>query len=170
MPLTSETKLRTVRFQPYRKGMGPTFTLTTWDTERTGYGGKYLVGYRLVMRGPCGCAEHGNKATCGRCRRSWCASCDPGPSALCPFCCGSTATRWGEAKNTVLFEGEDFGCSPMHAIDSDETLAGIMGFLTLRPGDTDPEYFEGYTEAQLDYCSQHAEALACEVSRRFGDR
>lgn len=70
---------------------------------------------------------------------------------------------------TLLFEGEDFGCSPMHAIDSDECVAAIMSFLTLRPGDTDREYFEDYTEAQLDYCSQHAEALASEVLNRFGE-
>ena len=69
----------------------------------------------------------------------------------------------------VLFEGEDFCASPLHAIDSDETIAGLMGFLTLRPGDTDPEYFADYTTEQLDYCSQHAEALSCEVSARFGE-
>ncbi len=113
--------LRVIRFRPYRKGMGPTFRLTTWDTNRTGFGGKYLIGYRLSM---------------GR---------------------------------TVLFEGEDFGCSPMHAIDSDEAVKGIMGFLTLRPGDTDAEYFRDYTPAQLDYCAHHAEALSCEVMNRFGE-
>lgn len=66
-----------------------------------------------------------------------------------------------------LFAGEDFHNSPMHAIDSDATIAGLMGFLTLRPGDTDQEYFDNYTPEQLDYCSQHAEALACEVMNRF---
>lgn len=71
---------------------------------------------------------------------------------------------------TVLFEGEDFGCSPMHAIDSDETIAAIMGFLTLRPGDTDAEYFDDYTDQQREYCDQHAEALSCNVSDRFGER
>jgi hypothetical protein len=70
--------------------------------------------------------------------------------------------------NNVLFEGDDFGSSPLHAIDSDQTVAGIMGFLTLRPGDTDREYFKDYTPEQLDYCANHAEALACEVERRFG--
>lgn len=69
-----------------------------------------------------------------------------------------------------LFRGEDFHCSPMHAIDSDDAIAGIMGFLTLRPGDTDAEYFKDYTQTQLDYCNEHAEALACEVSNRFGER
>lgn len=82
---------------------------------------------------------------------------------------GYRLTMHANGNRTVLFEGEDFGCSPMHAIDSDEACAGIMGFLTLRSGDTDREYFESYTQAQLDYCKEHAEALASCVSDRFGD-
>lgn len=115
--------IRTVVFSPYVKGQGPRFRLRIWDTHRTGFGGKSVLGYRLTMMEP----------------------------------------------GTVLdvFEGEDFGCSPLHAIDSDATVAAIMSFLTLRPGDTDREYFEDYTEAQLTYCSHHAEALACEVANRF---
>lgn len=69
----------------------------------------------------------------------------------------------------TLFEGEDFACSPLHAIDSDETVASLMMFLTVRPGDTDPEYFEGYTPTQLEYCEQHAESLGYEVSERYGE-
>lgn len=113
--------IRRVRFQPYRKGRGPTFYLLLWDTHRRKWG-KNLVGYQLSMR----------------------------------------ANGWSK----VLFEGEDFGCSPLHAIDSDATIAGIMGFLTLRPGDTNDEYFRDYTPTQLDYCDQHAEALDCEVRDR----
>ena len=70
---------------------------------------------------------------------------------------------------TLLFTGEDFACSPMHAIDSDECVAALMNFLTLRPGDTDSEYFENYNAKQLEFCSNHAEALSCEVSYRFGE-
>lgn len=69
----------------------------------------------------------------------------------------------------TLFEGEDFGCAPSHAVDSDAAVEGIMSFLTLRPGDTDKEYFEDYTPAQLEFCSQHAEALKCEVMDWFGE-
>jgi hypothetical protein len=58
-----------------------------------------------------------------------------------------------------LFEGEDYGASPMHAIDSDESVRGLIGFLTLRPGDTDREYFSGYTERQLDFARGDAEGL-----------
>lgn len=72
-------------------------------------------------------------------------------------------------KRTVLFEGEDFGCSPIHAIDSDACIATIMSFLTLRPGDTDAEYFEKYTEVQKAYCADYAEALSYEVTNRYGE-
>ena len=69
----------------------------------------------------------------------------------------------------TLFEGEDFCCSPLHAIDSDEAIAALLGFLTLRPGDTDSEYFDDYTSQQLEFCEQHAEALSCEVEARFAE-
>jgi len=69
----------------------------------------------------------------------------------------------------ALFEGEDFACSPLDSIDSDSCINSLMGFLTICPGDTDNEYFEGYTKEQLDYCEQHAEALSGEVYCRFGE-
>ncbi len=121
MPFIPEAPayLRSVRFTPYRKDMGPIFTLHLWDAERRIHG-KNAVGYRLTMK------ETG-------------------------------------APRTVLFEGEDFGCSPCHAVDSDATVEGIMGFLTLRPGDTDREYFDDYTAEQMDYCRTHGESLSCEV-------
>jgi hypothetical protein len=42
--------VRTVRLTPYRKGMGPTFTLTLYDTHRTAEYGKNVIAYRLTMR------------------------------------------------------------------------------------------------------------------------
>jgi len=71
---------------------------------------------------------------------------------------------------TELFSGSDFACSPMYAIDSDSACASLLGFLTLRPGDTDAEYFENYTDAQREFADAHAERLACEVYARFGDQ
>lgn len=57
--------------------------------------------------------------------------------------------------------GSDYGCSPMVAIDSDEALIGLMGFLTLRPQDTDDEYFtrHEYTPEQLAWAESAAEDL-----------
>lgn len=60
----------------------------------------------------------------------------------------------------VLFEGTDYGASPMDAIDSDNTVRGIIGFLTLRPGDTDADYFHDYTEAQWAFAHGPAEELS----------
>lgn len=126
-------QLRNVLFRPYRKGMGPTFRLVTWDTGRTDSLGKSMLGYRLTMTGDT-----------------------------------RTIVQSGDNR-VVLFEGEDFGCSPLHPIDSDEAVAAIMGFLTLKPGDTDRDYFADYTDTQLAFCSEHAEALANCVADRFGD-
>jgi len=50
-----------------------------------------------------------------------------------------------------LFVGQDFFPSPLHATDSDETIAALLGFLSLGEGDTDRDYFDNYTEAQLDW-------------------
>jgi len=89
----------------------------------------------------------------------------PGKSLL-----GYRLTMREPGKRPVeLFTGEDFGCAPSHCIDSDETVAALMGFLTLRPGDTDKGYFAGYSPQQLEYCDHHAEALSVEVSCRFTD-
>ena len=38
-------------------------------------------------------------------------------------------------RKLVLFYGEDFHCSPLHAIDSDACVESVMGFLCLRPGE-----------------------------------
>ena len=59
----------------------------------------------------------------------------------------------------VLFTGEDCGVSPMHCIDSDDALRGLIGFLTLQPGDTDDEYFANYTAEQRAFAAGEAEQL-----------
>jgi hypothetical protein len=118
--------LRTVRFRPYRKGMGPTFTLETFHVGRyDDHFGRERLAYILK--------QHEN------------------------------------GKTKVLFEGDDFGCSPMHSIDGDKAIASLMGFLTLKPGDTDEEYFERYTPEQMEFCQAHGEALEMEVMHRFGE-
>lgn len=114
--------LRRCTFRPYRKGMGPRFTLVMYSPYLPPHNtGQYSLGYRFFMDGK------------------------------------------------LLFSGEDYGCSPMHCIDSDESVACLLFFLTLKPGDTDDEYFEKYTEEQMDYARSHAEFLWCIVTDRFGE-
>jgi len=112
-------RIRLVRFRPYRRGHGPTFSLELYEVP----GQAERIGYTL--------RQHDHR------------------------------------KTTVIFEGRDFRPSPLHAWDSDETVAAIMGFLTLRLGDTDREYFASYTAEQIEFRDTHAEALAGEVYSRF---
>jgi hypothetical protein len=64
----------------------------------------------------------------------------------------------------LIFEGSDFCASPMHAIDSLDTVYSLLGFLSLKPGDTDSEYFDSYTPEQMAWCqSGRAEALSMYV-------
>jgi hypothetical protein len=82
---------------------------------------------------------------------------------------GYKLARREAGKSEMLFEGEDFSGSPMHADDSDETVMSLLSFLTLKPGDTDADYFENYTPRQLKWAeSGEAEALEMEARSRFG--
>ena len=60
---------------------------------------------------------------------------------------------------SVLFRGDDFGPGASTADDSDDALRGLCGFLFLRPGDTDAEYFAAYSDAQRAF----AESSDCEL-------
>lgn len=62
-------------------------------------------------------------------------------------------------KGHVVFTGEDFAGSPMHADDSNATLASLLTFLALRPGDTDRDYFDAYTPEQMAFAEEHGEQL-----------
>lgn len=59
-----------------------------------------------------------------------------------------------------LFVGEDFGAPAIRPIDSDAVLRCLIGFLTLKPGDTDAEYFANYTEEQMAFARGDAENLS----------
>ncbi|HXJ62000.1 MAG TPA: hypothetical protein VNU68_35630 [Verrucomicrobiae bacterium] len=60
----------------------------------------------------------------------------------------------------VIFEGSDFAGSPLHADDSTATIAALLSFLSLRPGDTDRDYFERYSPEQLDWARANGEELS----------
>lgn len=67
---------------------------------------------------------------------------------------------WAPGAKEPLFVGDDYGVAPAYSIDGDESLRGLLGFLTLRPGDTDDEYFEHYTPEQLAFAEGDAEQLS----------
>jgi hypothetical protein len=77
-------------------------------------------------------------------------------------------TGWGRVRlayefrdrGEALFVGDDFYPSPLHSYDGDEAVAALLGFLALRPGDTDREYFAKYNDRQLAWVDERAEALS----------
>lgn len=75
---------------------------------------------------------------------------------------GYTLSQDGEV--APIFDGDDFCPSPMHADDSDATVAALLGFLCLRPGDTDQEYFEDYTPRQWQWVAEDAESIGADVA------
>ena len=70
-----------------------------------------------------------------------------------------------------LFVGHDYYPSPLHAIDSDESLAGLLSFIALGEGDTDRDYFDKYNERQLGWRdSPRREELQLLVMELEGER
>jgi hypothetical protein len=70
------------------------------------------------------------------------------------------------AEGVELFAGKDFQSSPLNNPTGFNAALGLVGFLTLKPGDTDREYFDGYTpeqmafaEAAAEYCENEWEEL-----------
>jgi hypothetical protein len=65
----------------------------------------------------------------------------------------------------LLFEGKDYRPSPLMEIDSLEAIVTLLSFLTLRPGDTDDEYFSKYNAEQMQWAkSRDCESLSGLVS------
>lgn len=67
------------------------------------------------------------------------------------------AIETGDA--SVVFEGTDYGVPSGQTIDGDRAVEGILGFLSLRPGDTDDEFFAGDTDRQTAWRIARGEHL-----------
>lgn len=63
-------------------------------------------------------------------------------------------------KETLVLSGDEWCPSPMCSIDGNDSVRGLMGFICLKPGDTDDEYFENYNEDQLEFANNHGEMLS----------
>lgn len=63
----------------------------------------------------------------------------------------------------TLFKGEDLGASPLHAPESLDSAKALLNFLTLKPGDTDEDYFDSYTARQMEF----ANSIECENLQIF---
>lgn len=68
-----------------------------------------------------------------------------------------------------IFQGADFHCSPSQDRASDGAVADVLGFLSLRPEDSDAERFATYTLDQHRWYQQRAAVLA-RVAEQFEQR
>lgn len=56
-----------------------------------------------------------------------------------------------DRKDNIIFSGSDYKPAPRYNIDGVESLVSLLGFLCVRRGDTDNEYFKNYTQAQIEW-------------------
>lgn len=55
----------------------------------------------------------------------------------------------------IISEGDDFRPSPMFGIDSLDAFVACLGFMTLKPGDTDKDYFKDHTKEHMNFLESH---------------
>ncbi|MFI5300532.1 MAG: hypothetical protein ACHREM_20790 [Polyangiales bacterium] len=105
--------------------------------------------------------------------RVWLVGRDPKSTPMVPrMLVGYELTQFDKGftrQGTLLFRGTDYSPSPMARWDSKESMAGLMGFLTLKPGDTDDDYFKKYTPEQKLFARTHAESLSMAAIDEFGE-
>lgn len=80
----------------------------------------------------------------------------PGGEALLAYrLCFAEGTRW-----ILVFSDEGFRGAHTEEPGSDATVAAILRFCSLRPGEADPVFFERFTAQQIAFAEQHGEALS----------
>ncbi len=159
--------MREVRLSPYRAGMGPSYRLRLYET------GTDAIGYELAQFA----TEYVIQTDFGQFGFGFedMTTEETHRTARDQLKCYRENEPHYPHRlikrriKTELFSGSDFRPSPLHSIDGDESVSALLGFLTLRLGDTDREYFDRYTAVQLDFARDHAESLSMETINRFGE-
>ena len=78
----------------------------------------------------------------------------------------------GKRTSRVVFARGDTYCAVNRwtAIDSDDAKELVLSLLSMKPGDTDEEYFASYTPEQLAFATRYGEDLSMAAMDRFGER
>lgn len=83
---------------------------------------------------------------------------------------GHTALSYQFRHNgDIVFDGGDYRPGSGIALDGADSVSGLLGFLTLRPGDTDWEYFAAYSPCELLWAIEHAEELSAYIGEDSDD-
>jgi hypothetical protein len=69
----------------------------------------------------------------------------------------------GFSAGQIVFDHEEIALSPCDASDSDAAFGSVLGWLSLKPGDTDADFFEDYSDPQIEFAESFGEHLSLEA-------
>lgn len=71
---------------------------------------------------------------------------------------------------TVFAKGDTWCATPCgKSIDGKDAKELVCSLIAMKPGDTDADYFKGYTLAQLAFAEEHGEYIAMIGEDRYGE-
>ena len=74
-------------------------------------------------------------------------------------------------RSTLWVRGDTWCGIPQHkTVDGDDAKECVTTLLAMKPGDTDSDYFEGWTEEQLCFAERYGEELRVIALDRYGER
>lgn len=80
-------------------------------------------------------------------------------------------TEAGKRKREVVFERGDTWCAVNRwaSLDGDAAKELVLSLVAMKPGDTDSDYFAGYTHKQLAFVTAYGEDMDMARYSRFGE-
>jgi hypothetical protein len=70
---------------------------------------------------------------------------------------------------TIFARGDTYcGIPGHHTLDGSAAKECVLSLFALKPGDTDSDYFEGYSNTQLEWVTAHGEELSMVAEDRYG--
>lgn len=69
----------------------------------------------------------------------------------------------------TIFPRGQLTCALHGSSDGVKARELVMSLVAMRPGDTDRDYFDGYTPSQLEWARANGEGLSCERKYRYCD-
>lgn len=75
----------------------------------------------------------------------------------------------GRRERRVIFRRGDTYCGVPRGttLDGNEARELVLSLVGMKPGDTDAEYFENYTEEQIAFAERYGDYISCERERRY---
>lgn len=74
------------------------------------------------------------------------------------------------ADGVLIASGDNFSPAAYHAIGDYQSVCDLLGFLTLRPGDTDDKFFSNHTPQHLEWLetiqAEDVRAWICSIEDR----